>query len=234
MKKIAEEIWKDIEGYEGLYKVSTCGKIYSCRKNKILKTFLNDDGYYRLNLYKNKSIKLFYVARLVATAFIPNHKLKETVDHIDGNTQNNHVSNLRWATYKEQTKYRNQNGNTPIIPNHRRKIKQIDPKTNEVVATYNSIKKASEKTGASISCISSCLKYKNRKVAGGFNWENGEKLEIRKKIFQIDLKTNKIIKVFNSLYQAVKETKINRGNIILCVRNKRNSAGGYKWKLLEE
>ena len=53
-------------------------------------------------LCKNGKIKYYHIHRLVAEAFIPNLENKPTVDHIDRNKLNNVVSNLRWATYKEQ------------------------------------------------------------------------------------------------------------------------------------
>ena len=125
-----EEIWKDIEGYEGFYQVSNTGKVRSLdrfinaptifgdakkvfKKGIILKgrcSKIKRKGYVNyLNvaLLKNGVRKQFYVHKLVACAFIPNPKNRPQVDHIDGNPNNNCVENLRWCTQKE-------NNNNPI------------------------------------------------------------------------------------------------------------------------
>ena len=110
-----KEIWKDIEGYEGLYQVSNLGKVKSLKRmikkrkcEELIKiASITNKGYYRLPLCKCGKVKYFHIHRLVAEAFIPNIENKPTVDHIDRNKLNNIVSNLRWATYKEQNKNRN-------------------------------------------------------------------------------------------------------------------------------
>lgn len=111
------EIWKDIEGYEGLYQVSNLGRVKSLeryRKNhnklqkieeKIKKTRQDKQGYLLVDLYKNNKIKTVRVHRLVAKAFIENIDNKETVNHIDGNKHNNRIDNLEWCTFKEQNKH---------------------------------------------------------------------------------------------------------------------------------
>lgn len=113
-----KEVWKDIEGFEGYYQVSNCGGVRSldreihylnhgtmCSRHiegKILRQQIDCDGYYRINLIRDNHGKGFGVHRLVAQAFIPNTENKPTVNHIDGNKQNNCVDNLEWATYQEQ------------------------------------------------------------------------------------------------------------------------------------
>lgn len=111
------EVWKDVVGYEGLYQVSNLGRVKSVErykdnngtkqlvKEKIKATRKDKQGYLLLDLYKNNKSKTVRVHRLVAQAFIPNPQNKETVNHIDGNKENNTVENLEWATQKEQNEH---------------------------------------------------------------------------------------------------------------------------------
>lgn len=105
------EIWKNITDYEDMYMVSnfgnvksieriiTCetGRILPIRERIIMPYIKNKGTCFVIRLWKNNKVKHFYVARLVALAFISPVEGKPEVDHIDRNTQNNHVSNLRWA-----------------------------------------------------------------------------------------------------------------------------------------
>jgi len=97
-----EEVWKDIEGYEGLYQVSNLGRVRSFHgdSEKIMKQTLQK-GYLRITLLKNKKQKRFLSHRLVAQAFIPNPENKPQVNHIDEDKTNNRVDNLNWMTSKE-------------------------------------------------------------------------------------------------------------------------------------
>ena len=95
-----KEIWKDIEGYEGLYQVSNLGRVK--RNGRILKPYFGTDKYYYVSLSKDSKVTKFKIHRLVAHAFIPNPENKPTVDHINRNRIDNRVDNLRWATYTEQ------------------------------------------------------------------------------------------------------------------------------------
>ena len=114
-----EEIWKDIEGWEG-YQVSNLGRVRSLDReiidklgrklifnSTILIQEVSNKGYNVVNLSKNGHIKKLLVHRLVGTAFIPNNCNLPCIDHIDGNRQNNLSNNLRWVTYKV-------NSNNPI------------------------------------------------------------------------------------------------------------------------
>lgn len=111
-----EQIWKNIPDTQGRYSVSNDGLIRAnwscyphrtlkirvrCEKPKFLKLALHTTGYYRIKL--TRAGKDLYVHRLVALAFIDNPNNLPCVDHIDGNRLNNHVTNLRWVTYKQNS-----------------------------------------------------------------------------------------------------------------------------------
>lgn len=92
---------KDVVGYEGLYAVTSCGKVWSYKRQKFLSPGLNHRGYLQVILYKDGKSKSFRVHKLVAEAYIPNPQNLETVDHIDEYKTHNYVSNLRWLSRGE-------------------------------------------------------------------------------------------------------------------------------------
>jgi len=73
------------------------GRVFSKRKNKFLKTW-NNQGYYEIDLHKNKKRKHFKIHRLVGLHYLPKVEGKDYIDHINGDKLNNHVNNLRWTT----------------------------------------------------------------------------------------------------------------------------------------
>lgn len=99
------EEWTAIKDFEGLYEVSTFGRIKSFKHNKsvgkILKPGFVGMGYVHVCLHKAGKCYGKLVHRIVAEAFIPNPDGKPEVNHIDGNKLNNHVENLEWVTSKE-------------------------------------------------------------------------------------------------------------------------------------
>ena len=112
------EIWKDIEGYEGLYQVSNMGRVKSLErmcetskdkskaqrnvKSKIMVQTLSKKKYPRVGLSKEGKYMVIVVHRLVAKAFVKNPTNKKTVDHINTVRTDNRVENLRWLTQEEQ------------------------------------------------------------------------------------------------------------------------------------
>ncbi len=104
------EIWKSIEGYEGLYEVSNLGNVRSLNWHltgtiRVLKPRQNGYGYLSVILYKNGKMKKFYVHRLVASAFLPNPQNLPQVNHKDENKTNNSIENLEWCSCKDNINF---------------------------------------------------------------------------------------------------------------------------------
>lgn len=114
-----EEIFKDVVNYEGIYQISNFGNIKTLKRNiynklgklhyiqpeKLLKPTVFKNGYKYISMHKNKKVKVKTIHSLVAEAFIYNIHNKRTINHIDGNKLNNHISNLEWATDKENLEH---------------------------------------------------------------------------------------------------------------------------------
>ena len=89
---------RDIPGYEGLYAVTSCGKVWSHKREKFM-TPTGDEGNYRVVcLTKNGESKIILIHRLVAITYIPNPDNLPQVNHIDQHKDNNCINNLEWCT----------------------------------------------------------------------------------------------------------------------------------------
>lgn len=98
------EIFKDIEGYEGLYQVSNMGNVKSlgnggsnASRERILKPIKLKNGYLQVGLYKEGKLKHYIIHRLVAQAFIDNPNNYPQVNHKDEDKTNNKVENLEFC-----------------------------------------------------------------------------------------------------------------------------------------
>ena len=164
------EIWEDIADYEGLYQVSSLGRVkslgnYKSSKEKILKPFSNKDGYLNVKLCKEGKRKQYLVHRLVAKAFIPNPENKLEVNHKDEDKTNNKVENLEWMTCKENINYGTRNERSR--KSQSRPIYGINIKTNDRIE-FPSTAEAG-RNGFNHSNIVHCLKGR-RKSHKGYKW----------------------------------------------------------------
>ena len=173
---VTQEIFKDIQGYEGKYQVSNKGQVKSIAKNKdlILKqSSKNKRGYSypTVDLYdKYGKMKTFRVHRLVSETFIPNPYNLPCVNHKDGDKTNNNVTNLEWCTYSENTKHAY---DTNLISPHMEKAIEKRAKncrkkvychqTNKV---YNSITEASRELSLSSSKVGEVCKGSIKQTKG--------------------------------------------------------------------
>lgn len=173
------EKWEDIKGYEGLYKISSFGRVKSLsnnklKKDKILKQGKNHAGYLHVSLSKNNKRITKRVSRMVGIYFIPNPENKQQINHKKGIRTDNRAWELEWATSSENMKHsfcvlKRQTPNFGGYSN-KRKVKQINPKTGEVIKIFDSVSQAQEET--KIKKVSSvATRIEGRKTAGGFKWE---------------------------------------------------------------
>lgn len=174
------EIWKNIDGYDGKYMISSLGRVkalnYHCSgKEKIMSPELMKKGYLRASLLKDGIRERIMVHRLVATHFIDNPNNKPFVDHIDGNKTNNRVENLRWVTNQENcnnpatlTKYRDRKGYR--VYNSKPVLQLSD--NGIFIDIFDCSHTANRLTGIHHNVIRGCCNHNyGRKTAGGFRWE---------------------------------------------------------------
>ncbi len=147
--------WRDVKGYEGIYKVSSAGQVkslerwslrrgrkYQKLKERPIKIWKDTRGYPQLYLCREGKKSPVSVHRLVAIAFIPNPEGKRTVNHKNGKVDDNRVLNLEWMSQSENNQHAHDNG----LMNIRRgethpKAKLTQGKANEIRKLFTQDKK---------------------------------------------------------------------------------------------
>lgn len=188
-----KEIWKDVEGYEGIYKVSNIGRVKSLDKevfNKItgkinlrkgiIRKPQFEGGYHSVILLHEGKSKNFKIHRLVATAFVYKSKECNIVNHLDGNKTNNFYKNLEWTTPKGNVIHAWENGLNHFSEEQRRlqkekvsiKILGKNLKTGEVVR-FNSASEAAREMNMTKGRIRDCCNGLIKKTKG-WAWEDLE------------------------------------------------------------
>lgn len=133
-------IWKDVEGFEGLYKVSSEGVLVSLprcgTKGGVIKRFKTNRGYEIYTISKNGKPYHKSVHRLFAQHFIPNPKNKLYVNHIDGNPLNNTLDNLEWVTQSENVLHAIKTGLFNSVGENNSQAKLTDQEVLEIRDLY--------------------------------------------------------------------------------------------------
>lgn len=205
-----EEIWKEIEGYEGIYQVSNTGYIRRIadkdswgrkRTPKTLNPRVDKKGYLHVALSKNGIRREYKVHRIVAEAFIPNPKKFPQVNHKDENKINNAVNNLEWCNNKYNCNYGTKVERFKRNMDWKKKVQNTD---------YKRIAKNRKK-----------IDYK------ALAEQNAPKR--KKPVIQMDMEGNELRE-----FASAKDVKVLLGfdnsDIGRCCRGKLKSVGGYKWK----
>ena len=180
------EIWKPVVGYEGLYEISTFGRVKSLRKNKIL-IRNNKLQYIQIELWDNWKYKRETVHRLVAQAFIENTESKPMVNHKNWIKTDNRLENLEWCTRLENSqhawriwlikKHKNYNFivNNPVRWKiwkynwNSKLVLQFDLKWN-FIREWDSIMDIERELWIKNECISYCCNWKT-KTAWKYKWQ---------------------------------------------------------------
>lgn len=249
-----KEIWRDVVGFENLYKVSNFGNVISierevpngpCTTRIVPSTTLskldNGKGYITVTLSKGCTPKKYYIHRLVATAFLPNPNSFKEINHKDENKSNNHLSNLEWCTSSYNKRYgtcikrlietRNKNKRG----SYEKPVYAYDLNGN-FVKEYRSIAEASRKTGISEESLRSAIMGKS-KSSGCFQWTRVKSKNVReyptnKKYVKVTSLTmdETPIKTYNTATEAAKDTGCEVTKVVACCRGKRHFSKGYKFK----
>ena len=205
-----EEIWKPIViekdcvvyNYEGLYEVSSMGRVRSLdrvdslgreAKGKVLKLGINNKGYLFVGLCKNGKVKTFQVHRLVATMFIPNPDNLPVVNHKNETKTDNRAENLEWCTNKYNANYgtRNERASEAMKgkytgDKHPIARKVICLETKQVFGCTKDAEKWCGKTG-----VSNCCRGKS-KTCGGYHWQFLDDYR-REKRLQSDVRNSRLV-----------------------------------------
>lgn len=253
------EEWRDIPGYEGYYKVSNKGRIYSIPRiganghkygGSLCAITSRYQTYLGACLCKDGKQRTYSVHRLVAIAFIPNPENLPIVNHKDENPMNNNVENLEWCDQKYNAGY-----GTAIA---RRVIKQRIPiyqmtANGEIVKRFESMTRASLELGISMSVLTCACQGRNM-LAAGYRWRyaddrlhqkyvdirkerelkynsylNSEHCSLKICVSQYTVK-GEYIATYPSIKKASEATNIPNQRISEVCRGVRETAGGYVWR----
>lgn len=254
------EIWKDIEGYEGYYQVSNLGRVKSLPRivrggnnyrkvEERIRSQSSTHGYNTVILSANGKNKGVRVHRLVAKAFISNPDNKPEVNHKNGIKNDNRVENLEWVTASENMRHSfAELGQKPSMPtlgkkgydNHSSKpVIQYDV-DGEFIAEHGGASEAARLFGGNQSRISCCCRGET-KICYGYVWrykgDSFDKFSIKRNttarsVLQFT-KDGQYIAEYESMHDAAQSVNGGAGGICSCCKGDFKTAYGYIWRYKE-
>ena len=169
-----KEIFAPIKGYEGLYQISSYGRVkskYNRTKSGFIKQQKNHKGYLVVWLSKNGKDKGYLVHRLVGEAFLPNWFDDTQINHLDENKENNNIDNLEWCSNEYNHNYGTRNERAAKANTNGKCSKKVlqFSLSGEFIREWPSASEC-ERNGYSRTHVSSCCRGE-RKTHKGFRWE---------------------------------------------------------------
>lgn len=246
-----EEIWKDIQGFEGRYQVSNMGHVRSLDrwsrsehpffiKGKMLKLSPNNGrkGYLRIALYDgNRNAKHYEVHRLVALHFVPGYKEGLVVNHINEIKTDNRSENLEWCTYQYNLNY------SDVVAWKRKPVYQYSM-DGDLIAEYKCCADVEKQFGTYRGAMVHVMYESKTGVWKGYRWSFEQRTKDywqthrikgsarRRKVNQYDLHMN-FIRSYNSVSDAASDNDISVSCVSLCCRRKSTIAKKYLWRFAE-
>ena len=236
-----EEIWRDVVGYEGLYKVSNLGNVFSNYVNRQLIPGTTKDGYKYVFLSKNKEKRMKTIHRLVATSFLSNPNNFPVVNHKDENPANNNVNNLEWCTHLYNCTYNDAHiKRGQLLAKHVYRYNKLG----EIIEEYESVREVARILNASSGDIVDCCNGKlmtyldsvwsyeiitadevfNKFQQSHVNRKNNKKLS--KIVNQYDLNMN-LIATYPSARETSRQLGISQSLISSVCRGEHTSTHGF-------
>lgn len=215
-----EEIWEDIEGYEGLYQISNLGRVWSVKSNIYLKGGIIS-GYLSVGLCKDRHSTNFLIHRLVAKAFVPNPLNLPQVNHIDEDKFNNRADNLEWCTAKYNSNYGERNSKIGDKRRGHTHTEEVKQRLSNLKKGQPSPTKGVPHTEETKEKLSKLMKAKSV----------GKKVRCveTKKIFD-SIRDAEIFMNPNEPYKKIKE----KTNIGMVCNGRSHTAYGYHWEFVED
>lgn len=153
---------RDVVGWEGYYKVTSCGKVWSVRRERFLKPAGGKGNYQMIMLQSPDRREIDYIHRIVAKAYIPNPENHPEVNHKDEVKDHNWVNNLEWCTKHYNLAYSMKRSGRPSL-----KVRCV-----ETGEEYKSLHDAAKAKKIDATNLSALLKHgKAHNTLGGYHWE---------------------------------------------------------------